>query len=41
MDRMTDRETDRPHELHVYVGQARPNDKTQTLTCELANDYTS
>ena len=26
-ERQTDRQTDRPHELHVYVGlaQARPN----------------
>ena len=30
-DRQIDRQTDRPHELHVYVGlaQARPNKKKQ------------
>ena len=34
MDRETDRQTDRPHELHVYVGlaQACPNEKSGQVT---------
>ena len=33
MDRTTDREIDRPHKFHAYVGlaQARPNYKLQII----------